>query len=117
MPKKLQPAEFQKIIDALPVKEQELLRQQDISPEWLRENIARCKSLLKRDLWVGLIWFVAYSAALFLTKFGSLTITIFVFGVIYFIFTIFKTGSFGLNRKRIQVYEQLLEQLTNGKSF
>ncbi|MBI5915252.1 MAG: hypothetical protein HY842_07740 [Bacteroidetes bacterium] len=117
MPKKLQPSELEKIIGVLPVKEQQSLRQQDINPAWLQENIARCKGLLRRDLWVGLTWFVAYSAALFVTKFSSLTITIFVFGVIYFIFTIFKTGSFGLNRKRVQVFEQLLNQLTNGKSF
>lgn len=117
MPKKLQPSELEKIIAVLPVKEQELLRRQEISPEWLQENIARCKSLLKQDLWVGLIWFVAYSAALFITKFSSLTITVFIFGVIYFIYTIFKTGSFGLNRKRVQVFEQLLNQMTNGKSF
>lgn len=111
MGKKLQPKELDSIIAVLPAKEQAKLRAQEISPEWLRENIAHCKNLLKRDLWFGGIWFLAYSVALFLTKFGQLTVSIFLFGMAYFIYTIFKTGSFGLNKKRVQVYEALLAAL------
>jgi hypothetical protein len=40
-----------------------------------------------------------------------LTVTIFLFGMAYFIYTILKTGSFGLNRKRVQVYEELLKAM------
>lgn len=108
MGKKLQPKALDSIIGILPKKEQAKLRTQDLSPEWLEENIAYCKGLLKRDIWFGAIWFVAYTVALFVTKFGQLTISIFLLGMAYFIYTIFKTGSFGLNKKRIQVYEQLL---------
>ena len=113
MPKKLQQKEFEALISSLPPKDRLALREQDISPEWLKDNIARCKSLMKRDLWVGPVWFVAYSVSLFLTRFSNFTIGIFVVGAIYFVYTIFSTGSFGLNRKRVHVYEQLLEKMGN----
>lgn len=113
MPKKLQPREFEEIIRLLPAKERMALREQEISVAWLRENIARSKRLMKRDLWIGPVWFLAYAVSLFLTRFSNLTIGIFVVGAAYFIYTIFSTGSFGLNRKRVQVYEQLLKILEN----
>ena len=111
MGKKLQPKELDSIIAVLPAKEQAKLRAQDLSPEWLRENIAHCKNLLKRDLWFGPIWFTAYSVMLFVDGFSSLTVSIFLLGMAYFIYTIFRTGSFGLNKKRVQVYEALLKAM------
>ncbi len=105
--------EFESIIGILPVRDRIAMREQELSPEWLQENIARCNRLMKKDLWVGLIWFALYSISLFLTKFGKLTIGIFVIGLVYFTYVVFKTGSFGLNKKRIRVYEQLLEKLKN----
>jgi hypothetical protein len=111
MGKKLQPKTLDSIIGILPKKEQAKLRAQDLSPEWLKENITYCNGLIKRDIWFGAIWFVAYTASLFVTKFSQLTVYIFLFGMAYFFYTIFKTGSFGLNKKRIQVYEQLLKEV------
>ena len=111
MGKKLQSKELDSIISAMPAKEQAKLRAQDISPAWLRENIAHCKGLMKRDLWFGPIWFLTYSVLLFVYGYTTFTVSIFLLGVSYFIYTIFKTGSFGLNRKRVQVYEQLLQAL------
>lgn len=111
MGKKLQPKELESIISALPAKEQVKLRQQEITADWLREQTKQCQSLMNRDKWVGPIWFVAYSVTLFKIGFSSLTVTIFLIGMSYFIYTIFKTGSFGLNRKRVQVYEELLKAI------
>ncbi|MCF8246341.1 MAG: hypothetical protein K9J37_18170 [Saprospiraceae bacterium] len=111
MGKKLQPKEFESIISELSAKEQAKLREQEISVDWLREQIGQCNYLMTRDKWVGPIWFVAYAVALFKTRFSSLTVTIFLAGMAYFIYTILKTGSFGLNRKRVQVYEQLLKAM------
>ena len=85
------------------------MREQNLSPDWLRGQIEQCRYLMNRDKWVGPIWFVAYSVALFKTGFSSLTVTIFLIGMAYFIYTILKTGSFGLNRKRVKVYEELLK--------
>ena len=111
MGKKLQSKELDSIISVLPKKEQAQLRAQEISPEWLRENIANCKALLKRDLWIGPIWFVTYSVLLFMYGITTPIILIFLLGMVYFIYTIFKTGSFGLNKKRVQVFEQLLKAI------
>lgn len=108
MGKKLQPKELESIISKLPAKEQAKLREQEITADWLREKTVQSQYFMTRDKWVGPIWFVAYSVALFKTGFSSLTVTIFLFGMAYFIYTIFKTGTFGLNRKRVKVYEELL---------
>lgn len=109
MGKKLQPKELDSIINVLPAKEQAKLRAQEISPEWLQENIANCKGLMKRDLWFGPIWFVAYTVLMLVYGYTPYTVSIFVLGMGYFLYTIFKTGSYGLNRKRVQVYEALLK--------
>lgn len=108
---KLQPNEFEKIIAPLPTKERIALREHPPGPEWLRDQVEVCRKLMKRDLWVGPIWFAVYGLALFTTQFSIPTIGIFVAGAGYFIYTIFTTGSFGLNKKRVQVYRQLLEKL------
>jgi hypothetical protein len=111
MGRKLQPKELESIINVLPKKEQIILKAQDLSAEWLEEKIAYFKKLIQRDLWFGGIWFVAYTAALFLTKFSQITVSVFLFGMAYFIYTIFKTGSFGLNKNRVKVYEELLKAI------
>jgi len=113
MGKKLQLKTLDSIIGMLPAKEQAKLREQELSPDWLREQIEQCRYLMKRDMWIGPIWFIAYTIALLKTGFSSMTITIFLIGMVYFIYTLTKTGSFGLNRKRVQVYEQLLKALEN----
>ena len=113
MGKKLQPKTLDNIIGVLPAKEQAKLRTQDLSPDWLREQIKQCRYLMKRDIWVGPIWFVVYAVVLFKTGVSSMTVTIFLIGMVYFIYTLTKTGSYGLNRKRLQVYEQLLKAIEN----
>jgi hypothetical protein len=111
MGRKLQPKELDSIISVLPKKEQIVLKAQDLSPEWLEEKITYFKKLIQRDLWFGGVWFVAYTAALFLTKFSQITVCVFLIGMAYFIYTIFKTGSFGLNKNRVKVYEELLKAI------
>lgn len=111
MGKKLQPKTLDSIIAVLPAKEQAKLREQELTPDWLRGQIEQCRAFMKRDLWVGPIWFVGYSAALFVTGLSSITVTVFLVGMVYFIYTLTKTGSFGLNRKRVQVFEQLLKAM------
>ena len=113
MGRKLQPKELDNIIKVLPEKEQARLRAQEISPDWLRENIAIYKGLMKRDMWFGPIWFLTYSVLLFIYGITTPIILIFLLGMVYFIFTIAKTGSFGLNKKRVQVFEQLLTAIEN----
>lgn len=104
---------LEKIISALPAKDRVVLREQDLTPEWLETAIHQRKSLMQRDLWVGVPWFIAYSASLLLTQFSNITIGIAVIGSVYFTYTVFTTGSYGSNRKRIAVYQQLLEKLKN----
>ncbi len=113
MSKKIEQSEFEQIIQPLPSKDKIVLREQEITTEWLQENVARCRKLMKRDLWIGPLWVILYGILLFKTGYSNLTIAIFVIGAVYFIYTIFTTGSFGLNRKRVSVYEELLKKMEN----
>ncbi|MFQ5448526.1 MAG: hypothetical protein ACE5FF_16490, partial [Saprospiraceae bacterium] len=83
----------------------------DLTPAWLEENIGRSERAMKLDLWVGIPWFILYSVALFTWGAGNLSIGIFVVGMIYFVYAVFTRGSYGLNKKRIKVYQQLLDLL------
>ncbi|RMF22633.1 MAG: hypothetical protein D6765_14075, partial [Bacteroidetes bacterium] len=71
----------------------------------------RARASMRRDLWVGIPWFLLYSASLFVQGFSPLTIGIFLVGVLYFTFVFARYGSYGLNRKRVQVLENLLNRL------
>ncbi len=111
MPKTLQPNELEQIIQPLPSKDRTALRQQDLTPQWLEDKIAACKSLINRDLWFGIPWFIIYGASLIVRGFDNVTIVIFAVGMAYFLYTMFTTGSSGLNRKRIKIYEELRNKL------
>ena len=109
-PKKLSRKELEKLATALPRKDRAAFLEQDITPEWLEEQIALRKGLMKRDALIGIPWFVAYSASLFLVGLTPATIAIFVIGLVYFVYTTFTTGSYGDNRRRVKVYEELLKK-------
>ena len=111
MAKKLKTADFEKIIQALPKKERNKIKEQDITVGWLEENIEICKNLMKRDVYIGIPWFVAYSLSLWQVGLNNITIAIFVIGVIYFVYTTFTTGTYGTNHRKVKVYEELLKKL------
>ncbi|MEZ4957711.1 MAG: hypothetical protein R2825_29405 [Saprospiraceae bacterium] len=111
MAKKLKPSDFEAIISILSTKERNKLRAQHLSVEWLEENIERCKNLMKRDVYIGIPWFVAYTISLWQVGYNNITAVIFVIGIVYFIYTTFTTGSYGTNQRRVKVYEDLLKKL------
>ena len=109
--KKIAPAQLEKIIQILPAKERDKLRNRNITAQWLEEQIETSKNLMKRDTYIGLPWFVAYSLSLWKAGFNNITIAIFVIGAVYFVYTTFTTGTYGLNQRKVKVYEQLLKLL------
>lgn len=113
MLKKLSKDEFERIIKPLPARERTAMRERELTPDWLKESMSRCRRLMKRDTWIGPIWVILYGIFLFRTGYSNLTIAIFVIGAVYFVYTIFTTGSYGLNRKRLKVYGALLEKMEN----
>ena len=88
-----------------------MLRKQELTTMWLEGNIEKCRKAMRRDTWVGIPWFIIYSIALFTKGLGYISLGIFAAGMIYFIYAIFTTGSFGQNRRRVKVYGELLERL------
>ncbi len=109
--KKIPETLLREIVRPLPARERTALLQKNPDPVFLQEQIGRCRRAMRRDLWIGPGWLVAYTAALFTQGYGTITIAVFVMGISYFLFTIFSGGSFGLNRKRVAVYSRLLEEL------
>lgn len=107
----MQQSEFENIIKPLPAKDRTALRGQELTVTWLEENIEKCRKAMKRDMLVGIPWFILYSVALFTRGLGYVSLGIFAAGMIYFVYAIFTTGSFGQNRKRVKVYEELLERI------
>lgn len=103
--------ELEKILAPLPRKERQAWLEKDLRPETVEAAIRRARASMRRDLWVGIPWFLLYSASLFVQGFSPLTIGIFLVGVLYFTFVFARYGSYGLNRKRVQVLENLLNRL------
>lgn len=110
MPKTLTPEKVAEIAALLPKRERSDLAQKDLSKEWLTSQIELCQKRMKRDLWVGLPWFLIYSYLLFTEGVKAVTMGVFAIGMVYFVYTIFTTGSYGLNKNRVKVYKKLLEE-------
>ncbi len=108
---RIPPSELKKILAPLPRKEQQAWLEKDLRPEMVEEAIRRSRASMRRDLWVGIPWFLLYSVSLFVQGYTVLTNGIFLVGVLYFYFAFTRYGSYGLNRKRVQVLENLLERL------
>lgn len=93
----------------LPKKEREEIRANKLSKEEMTNRIQRSQDAMKQDLWVGIPWFVAYSVMWFTTGVSFGTIALTVVGVVYFSYSYFTSGSYGVNRHRVKVYESLLK--------
>jgi hypothetical protein len=95
------------LVRQLPTKEQGELKRDQLTVEDLEERIEKAGKAMQRDLYVGLPWFVAYSASLVYFGLSVMTLGIFVLGMVYFVYSFTTSGSYGLNRRRIKVYEEM----------
>ncbi len=117
MPKKIAAEKLEQIIKSLPTKDRLILREQALSEQWLEEKIADTKSLMKRDLWLGLPLMLLYLGTMAWAYFtqqnivNNITLSAGVLAFGYFAYTVFTTGSYGTNKKRLAVYEELLKAI------
>lgn len=102
---------FLKIVRDLPRKDQEALDSTQLDPTQLREQIAKAREHMKEDLQVGITWFVLYSSSLYLFGNTPATILLLLLGMAFFVYRFFTTGAYGLNRRRVKVWKDLLEAL------
>jgi hypothetical protein len=109
--KKIPRAELEEMLKHLSAKDRAHLLQEELTVEKLEATLANTRYLMKRDLWIGIPWFLVYSILLILKGKSYWTIGIFVMGMIYFVTAILTTGSYGLNRKREKVFMSLLTRL------
>lgn len=94
----------------IPKKEREEINNKAVPREEMAKRIQRSKDAMKQDLWVGIPWFVAYSIMWFATGVSFGTIALSIVGLVYFTYSYYTNGSYGVNRHRVKVYEQLLEK-------
>lgn len=100
----------------LPRKEREEIKSGSLRKEEMATRLKNSQDAMKRDLWVGIPWFVAYTIMWFTTgaSFGSIALT--AVGLAYFTYSYFTAGSYGVNRRRVKIYEALLENGAKEKS-
>ncbi len=99
------------LLKVLPRKERENLKRENLTVGFLEAAIQRSETAMKWDRIVGVPWFIIYSVSLVYFGLGNITFAIFVVGLVYFTFRVFKYGSYGLNRKRVKIFEHLLKKL------
>ena len=105
-------AEIERLLKKLPRKYAEEIRQTSWTADTLREALAEKRQFMRNDLWFGLPWVVIYGASLIFFGFNAGTIAILVVGIAYFSYALLKNGSYGVNRKRVRIYELLLAQIS-----
>jgi predicted nuclease of restriction endonuclease-like (RecB) superfamily len=103
--------DLEEIMKRLPFREKKRLEEIEVTPEFLQNEIEQAKKAMKQDAYFGIPWFLAYSIAWFSLGRHNITISIFVIGLIYFCYAIFTKGSYGLNRKRAKIFEEMLNHL------
>jgi len=91
----------------LPKKEREEIRAKTLSKEEMMQRIKRSQDAMKQDLWVGIPWFLAYAIMWFTTYVSFGTIALTIVGLVYFTYSYFTTGSYGVNRRRVKIYQVL----------
>jgi hypothetical protein len=110
--KKLTEKDFRQLTKPLPLRERERLKRTEMTPEWLEGQIAYAKQEMKNDVYLGIPWLIFYSISLIQFGLTSATIAIFCLGAAYFIYVVIKRGNYGLLRKKVQVFEKILEHLS-----
>jgi hypothetical protein len=109
--KKLKKNDLEEIMKQLPFRERTRIKGSQLTPELLKTEIEKAQKAMTRDKYFGIPWFLAYTISWFSLGTHNITYAIFVIGLIYFCYAIFTQGSFGLNRKRVKVFEEMLNHL------
>jgi len=109
--KKLTEKDFRELTKPLPLRERERLKRREMTPEWLEEQIAYSKQEMKNDVTLGIPWVIIYAISLFQFGLTSATIAIFCIGAAYFVYVTIKRGNYGLLKKKVHVFEKVLEHL------
>ena len=109
--KQLTEKRFKELIKPLPLRERERLRRRDITPTWLEEEIETARAEMRNDLILGIPWALIYCFSLWQFGFSYGTAIIFCLGAVYFLFVTIKRGNYGLLKKKVKVFEQMLAEM------
>lgn len=104
-------AEKEQLLKRLPRRYAEEIHQTSWTRDLLLAEIAEKRQLMKNDLWFGIPWAIIFLGSLWYFGYTTGTIAILLVGIVYFSLALWKFGSYGVNRKRVRIYELLLEEM------
>ena len=108
MNKKKQKA-IEEALKRLPALERKKIDIQNLDHAFLDEGIEKSKKAMKTDAIFGIPWVIIYGYTLFTFGPHVLTLGVFIIGIVFFAYAIRTRGSYGVNKKRVQVYEKIKE--------
>ena len=91
----------------MPSKERKRIEAMDLTLDVLNEEIEKSKKAMKMDASFGIPWLIAYVYCMWKFQYTIPTLIIFGMGVIYFCYAFFTRGSYGLNSKRVTIFEEI----------
>ena len=109
--KKTDKKSVDEIIRFLPASERKRIKAMTLTLEFLNEEIEKSKKAMKLDASFGIPWLIAYFFCMYKFRYTTPTLIIFGIGVLYFCYAYFTRGSYGLNSKRVKVFEEIKETL------
>lgn len=98
---------IQEIIKFMPAKERKRIEAADLTLDFLNTEIEQAQQAMKLDRSFGLPWLIAYVFCLWKFRYTMPTLMIFGVGFVYFAYAIYSRGSYGLNSRRVKVFEEI----------
>lgn len=95
----------------LPQKDRQAIIANPPTVAQLNDWIKHTEELMKRDVQMGIPLLIAYAISLIFFQQQWALIALTVIAILYFSYTTFTTGTYGLNRRRLKVYKALLNEL------
>lgn len=103
--------DLDKLIRMMPSKERKRIKSAELTPDFVNQEIEKAKNAMKQDMSFGLPWVIAYIFCIWKFRYTTPTLIIFGIGGIYFAYAIYSRGTYGLNRQRLKVFEEIKGKL------
>ena len=104
--------ELIKKLNRLPKKEKDKILNRQWTTQELEEEVKKCEESMKWDVYFGIPWALFYLLSLW--QFGNSVGTkiILILGIVYFLLSFVRIGSYAMRRRKVGIYKFMIE---NGK--
>lgn len=103
--------EYKELTRRLPIRIKEKINRKMLTKEFLETEIAQAKRDMKTDIYFGIPWVICYTFSLFMFGLAAGTIGIFCLGAAYFLYVTYKRGNYGMLKRKVEVYEDILGKI------